>query len=47
MVGVSDKAKLFCHKCGKETMHETHWDGEDPDALLTVCKVCGTQRMRR
>lgn len=47
MVGVYDKAEMYCEKCKKKTTHETGWEGEDPDALQTKCKTCGTERTRR
>lgn len=44
MVGVADKADLHCPKCKKKTPHETHWEGEAPNELYVVCKVCNTAR---
>lgn len=47
MVGVYDKAEMNCQECKKKTMHETGWEGEDPNALWTKCTICGAERTRR
>lgn len=47
MVGVYDKAELFCNKCNKRTIHETGWESEDPEALWTKCTECGYTTIRR
>ncbi len=47
MVGVYDEALMTCSGCRKKTIHETGWEGEDPNVLWTKCKVCGLERTRR
>jgi len=46
MVGVYDRAELFCRKCGKKTPHETGWESEEPNVLDTECMVCHTKTRR-
>ena len=45
-MGVYDKADLFCHVCGKKTLHETGWESESPTVLETECLECHTKKVR-